>query len=554
MNAFRKQAAKLGLVLSVAAAALPISNAQDLAAADKGREDSWELARQRAGIFEDCGRNAARLLQAWLDNKRDPQTGLFSRGRTWDYHNEAADHYSSLVLMAFCVRPETIAVGGPLHETLCSSQRLCASASGIPTLYDLKTRSQGPPATLGALAEWARDGLVRIVELMGTDNDWYREYERLTDAMLAEARRRGGLTAAFRGDEPAGNMLQSLARLYAFSGKEKYLAAAETLGDHYLLGEAQAVGAVRYMDHGCELVPGLAELFALECQLKRPRAAAYAEPLRRLLDGLLESDAHPETGLLAGWTAGPDGQRRWKQPPDTWGYVFFAYENYDRATGQRRYAATLEKPLRWLIDNRGRFAELKESRWPNTSHNIDDWSDSYESMIVLANRFPHLAGVFPWLDWATRQDAHRRELKSGCGPYTGGHFDGSTGRTLCLHMMLCSQGARALPFVEGLRLGAIRRGDVLDLWLVCHKPWSGKLCFDGPRTEHRGARIDWARINEMPQWHVVRPELRYGVARDQGDPQPLYGRELIQGMPMTVEAGRPTKIRLRLMSFHRQDR
>jgi len=492
--------------------------------------EGWDEARRRGAIHAECGRNARRLLQGWIDRKRDPQTSLYSRGGRWDYHNEAADHYSSLVLVAFYVAPDLIRPGATLHETLASSQRLCGTPSGIPTTYDLRAHAPGKPASRDALAEWLRDGLLRIVEVLGTENDWYRELERLTDAVLAEARRRGGMPTAFRDHESAGNMLQVLARLYAFSGKAAYLDSAEELAGAFLLDPARAIGSIRFGDHGCELVPGLAELFVVGTRLGRPKAASWREPLRGLLDGILASGAHPETGLFRRGNA---------PPPDTWGYVLFSFENADRATGEGRYRAAIEKPLRWLIANRASYPDLKSTLWPR-SGSSDDWSDSYESFIVLWNRFRHIGGGFEWLDWATHQHIHRRHADRPYGPYTGGHFDGSTARTLCLHMMLCSQGVRCVPFAEGVGLGAVQRDGRLLLTVEAKTGWTGRLCFDGPRTEHKGATLDWARINEMPQWFVVRPDARYSVSTDGGPAAARSGRELLEGL--RIEA-RPAILR-----------
>ena len=496
---------------------------------------AWDAARARGVIWADCARNVERLLQGWIDRKRDPETHLYSRGKTWDYHNEAADHYSSLVLMAFYVKPELLEKGGTLHTTLANSQRLCATPSGIPTTYDLARRAPGKKASFGALAEWLRDGLVRIVEVMGTGNDWYREMLRLVDAMLAEADRRGGIARAFRGHETCGNMLQTLARLHAMSGRERYLAAAEALADPFLLDPEGAVGNVRFGDHGCELVPGLAELFALECQLRRPKAEAYRKPLQQLLDRILATGAHPQTGLF---------RRANAQPPDTWGYVLFAYENADRGLGTRRYDAAVLKPLRWLARNRAHYARLKDTLWPRSSSS-DDWSDSYESFIVLWNRYRHVDGAFAWLDWATRQHVHRRHGDRKYGPFTGGHFDGSAGRTLCLHMMLCSQGVRPVSYADGLRVGAVHEGGELLLAAEAETPWRGRLCFDGPRAEHRAASIRWARINEMPQWFVVRPTRRYSLVIDGGPPQEVDGSALLNGLQMDLGRGAVRRVRLR---------
>ena len=507
-------------------------------AACAAEPDPWNEARRRGAIHADCARNASRLLQGWIDLKQDPHTHLYSRNRRWDYHNEAADHYSSLVLVAFYVAPALIQPGGDLYLTLANSQKLCATPSGIPTLYDLKARKPGPKASLGHLSEWLRDGLIRIVELLGTYNIWYRELQRLTDAMLAEARRKGGYAKAFTGTEPPGNMLQTLARLYAMSGKDKYLTAAEQMADPYLLAPHKALADLRFGDHGCELVPGLAELFVLECRLKRPKATQYREPMRKLLDRIVATGANPDTGLFC---------RRHKgkptQPPDTWGYVLFAHQNYDSGTGEERYTTAIEKPLRWLVEHRPSYAKLKNTLWPR-SKSSDDWSDSHESFIVLWNRYPRVPGAFDWLDWATRQHIHRRHPTRKYGPYTGGHFDGSTGRSLCIHMMLCSQGLRALPYTEGLAIGALQRGHDLMVSVEAPSAWTGKLLFDGPRTVHKAATIDWARLNEMPQWFVAQPTTHYAVSINGAPPVAMTGAQLLAGLPIALTPNTPRRIRI----------
>jgi len=545
MNRTHFEGARLAVALLVCVAGT-LAPGPSLAAGRSEESDAWNIARKRGAVYADCGRNTRRLLQAWIDLKRDPKTHLYTRGRTWDYHDEAADHYSSLVLVACYVAPELNEPGGTLHQTLVNSQKLCATPSGIPTTYDLKTHAQGRVAGLGHLSEWLRDGLIRIVEIKGTENDWYRELDRLTTAMIAEAGRQGGMVKAFRGTEPWGNMLETLARLYAMSGKEQYLQAAEQIADAILLDPRWKIRKVTFRDHGCELVPGLSELFVLECKLspRRPKARQYHKPMRELLDGILESGAHPETGLLCGFTKADDGTRRWLQPPDTWGYVLFSFENYDRGTGENRYTAAIEKPMRWLVANYPNYPKLKTTLWPATS-NADTWSDSHESMIVLWKRYPQVEGVFEWLDWATHQHVHRRQGGQKYGPYTGNHFDGSTGRCLSIHMMFCSQGVRTVPFAEGLRLGGVGTGDELLLALETDTAWRGKLCFDGPRTEHKVTTIDWARLNEMPQWFVARPDKRYSVTIDGAPPTVVDGKQLIQGLPIDAAPGTPRKIRIR---------
>jgi len=248
--------------------------------------------------YEDCGRNAQRLLMGWIENQQDPHTRLFSKGKVWNYHNEAADHYSSMVLIANYVKPELNQPGGSLYRTMISCRELCMMENGLLALYDLKNMTKGKPASLGRLSEWLRDGLVRIAETMGIENIWFREFERLMDAMLAEAERRGGMAACSAKPEFVGHMLQSLSRLYAMSGKEEYLLAAESLADAQLAKPNAVLDQVTFIDHACELTPGLGEFLALQGQLKRPKAKTYAIAMRAILDRILEFGAHPQTGLL----------------------------------------------------------------------------------------------------------------------------------------------------------------------------------------------------------------------------------------------------------------
>ncbi len=436
-----------------------------------GASEPWNTCRSRGRIYADCGCNVSRLIQGWIELKRDAKTHLYSRGKTWDYHNEAADHYSSLVLMAFYVAPEHNEPGGTFHEAMVSSRKLCATPSGIPTLYHLKTGK------------------------------------------------------------------------HAISGDEKYRLAAEQIADPLLLDPEHAITRVRYGDHGCELTPGLTELFVVESKLHQAKAEEYRKPLQRLLDRILADASHPETGLFC---AKAGGHGKWSQPPDTWGYVLFGHENYDRACGSDRYRSAIERPLRWLLDNRADFDKHRETLWPRASSS-DDWSDSYESMVVLWNRSPRVGDGFQWLDWATLQHIHRRKPTGEYGPYTGGHFDGSTGRTLCIHMMLCSQGVRHVPFQLGVGVGAVQQGDELLLTVQSDSPYRGVLRFDGPRTEYRNLTIDWCRINEMPQWYVVRPKEQYSLTVDEQPPRTIQGRELIAGMPIDVARGGAVRIRVRQM-------
>ncbi|MBN2577656.1 MAG: hypothetical protein JXB10_01525 [Pirellulales bacterium] len=524
-------------------------------------ESVWQTAQERCETYADCGNSAFRLLHGWIERKQDPQTHLFSRGSVWNYQNEAADHYSSLVLIAHYLEPVLNEGDGKLRATLLDSIRLCATKSGIPCTYDLRTMTPGK-VDVGAVCEWLRDGLLRITEVIGTDNDWFREFVRLTDAVLAEGRRRGGIHTIVHGTEDEGNLIQILVRLSAMSGRTEYLDDAEVLADCYLLDDPlKKIKKFNFVDHGCELVPGLSELFVMESKLKRPKVNTYRKNLQRLLDRLLEVGRHPKSGLwythanLEGPQPKNQGKpQKLKRPgrfgakfspdvPHCWGYVLFALENFDRATGGNRYREAVEKPMRYLTENRSRFDELRNVEWPwNFAPGC--FGDTYESMIILWKRYPDVPDVAPWLDWTTKVGGFRRKASSHFGPGVGGHTDGCIGRNLCAHMMLQSQGVRAVPYQEGLGCGAVRTDGVLRLVVQSKDAWSGRLCFDGPRNEYPLATIDWARINEIPQWYVVRKEKEYQLTLDDEPPTVVSGADLIDGRKISIKPGQSRKILL----------
>jgi hypothetical protein len=112
-------------------------------------------------------------------------------------------------------------------------------------------------------------------------------------------------------------------------------------------------------------------------------------------------------------------------------------------------------------------------------------------------------------------------------------------------MMLASQGVRCAPFAEGLRLGGVMRGDSLRLVLESDQPWRGKLIFDGPRCEYSTGRLDWARLNEMPQWFVARPERKYGVTLDDESTRRIDGAALIAGLEIACPRATARRISVR---------
>ena len=123
-------------------------------------------------------------------------------------------------------------------------------------------------------AEYVKDGLLALTEWLGP-SPWSERMFELIDDSFAFAPRDTPFgkvpiegTDRTAGVEVSGDYLQSLARLYWFSGRqEKYLEWGTRLADLYLLPEGKhhptrdfAVLGLR--DHGCEIISGLSEFYA----------------------------------------------------------------------------------------------------------------------------------------------------------------------------------------------------------------------------------------------------------------------------------------------------
>jgi hypothetical protein len=97
----------------------------------------------------------------------------------------------------------------------------------------------------------------------------------------------------------------------------------------------------------------------------------------------------------------------------------------------------------------------------------------------------------------------------------------------------------------GVEVGAARWGDKLLLTVQSGARFVGAICFDGPRGEHGGMTIDWARINEMPHWWEVQPEREYSLQIGGQPPRVLKGQGLIEGVPIDVAPDEPLRIEVR---------
>ena len=273
---------------------------------------AFATAAANGAKVEEVFRRTRQMLHAWLAYA-DERTLLlpdvlpgFKRGPTplhlYRPHNSGADNYPYLVATAFFTdRP---LYDGRLREMLRNEILFTNVIDGIPGNLDFASGTLGPRSLFGA-AEYAKDGLLAITELLGR-TPWFYRMADMTAAVMRHAEvpsRFGALPDA--GAELNGDVLQTLVRLAVMTGDRRYLLWARRIGDAYVedvlprnhglpgytwdFVKNEGPDRMRLRDHGNEIVVGLALLHAIESYEGGARAASYRGPIRRMLDSIQAS-------------------------------------------------------------------------------------------------------------------------------------------------------------------------------------------------------------------------------------------------------------------------
>jgi hypothetical protein len=144
-------------------------------------------------------------------------------------------------------------------DTLKAEQRLCNHLDRLPVQYDMdaekKIVTPFDRIIFGA-SEYAKDGLIPIVEITGKEYPWFDRMRGIVDDIFKHARidtPYGKIPST--NIEVNGELLQLLPRLFRMTGERKYLDWAHRLADYYLLPGKFI--PTRLSDHGCEILGGL---------------------------------------------------------------------------------------------------------------------------------------------------------------------------------------------------------------------------------------------------------------------------------------------------------
>jgi hypothetical protein len=467
---------------------------------------------------------------------RDEASSLFRpTGAEWNYRDTAADCYPFYVWAAYFTDKEVLDT--VMIDTLEAEQRLCNHLDRIPTGYNMDTQQKvvmSLDAMIFGASEYAKDGLVPIVEITGKEAPWFERLRGIVDDLFQHApidSPAGPIPS--NNIEVNGELLQILPRLYGMTGEEKYLEWAHRLADYYLLDGGFV--PTRLSDHGCEIIGGLGLLFAIDHEAAPEKCREYQPHLEHMFDEILRRGTNSDGVIISSLQASP-GPHDQVTLRDGWGYDLVGFLNYDLALGSNRYSEAVRKPLGNLLKPR-----YEQFHWDHSSR--DNVADSVEGGLYLLRRFPIVAGHV----WADREIATLLVDHVDPNRLWGVHkLEANTVRTVLIHTMLHTRNTIARPWQPGLQLGAAPCGEGVCVYLQSEKAYQGRLQFDIPR--HRlfmGFDRDWPRMNSVPEWFTVEPDLSHLYEVQEVDVptrQVVTGKSLHEGLPVRLKRGKPLRL------------
>jgi hypothetical protein len=507
------------------------STAQKLRQAEKNSRLGAE------GLFR-----CRRYVDGWLAHA-DPATGLIPRnlGDSRDYWNgrdSGADNYPFMVLTAALT--DRALLQGRLLDMLRTETRLTSRVGRLPDDYSFSKKGwRREQLDLDQIifdgAEYVKDGLLYVAEWLG-QSPWSERMLGILDDIWAWApidTPAGKIPT--HNFEVNGDLLQACARCYWFTGDRKYLDWAVRLGDYYLLGTnhpTRNLKELRLMDHGCEVINGLSELYVATSHALPEKRQAYTQPLHEIFDQILDLGRN-EDGLLY-TVIYPQTHSHSSQLCDTWGYNLDGFYTVYLLDDTQPYREAVRKALGGL---KGKYVGAP---WADKS--ADGYADSIEGAINLFNREPVPSAA----DWIDSQIRLMWSIQKADGVIEAWHGDGNFARTTLMYVLWKSQGLHVEPWRADVRVGAVPDGRGVLLYVAADQPWSGRILFDSARhRRNMHLPLDYPRINQFPEWFTVEAENDYTLADlDSPSDKSLRGRELQDGIAVELRPGAPVRWRV----------
>jgi hypothetical protein len=498
-----------------------------------GEKDSWQRGAIHGRQANEALRRCRKFIDGWLAHS-DPITGLIPRNLSaskhfWNGRDSGADNYAFMVLTAALTDQDMY--NGRMLDMLRTETKVTSRIGALPADFDFNKQGyRFDKPDLNRLifdgSEYVKDGLMPISEWLGP-TPWSQRMIAIVDSIIEHA-----LVKTTNGTLPSdnvevnGEMMQVLSRLFFMTDNDSYLEMACTIADYYLLGTHHPtldISKLGLRDHNCELISGLTEVYAACHSVRKEKAAAYRDPIHKMLDDILEHGVN-EHGLMYQVINPRTGEVLNKTIHDNWGYNYNGFYTVYLLDDIKRYRDATVKAL----------SSLKEHYWkfPWQGWGSDGIADSVEGAINLYNREPDVEGVDQWID---DNIARMLLIQKADGVIEGWHGDGNYARTAILWVLMKQQGVTVQPWRDDVRLGAVRDGGKLKLVLGADKPWTGKLIFDQKRHKTiMRLPLDYPRINQFPEWFTVDMDGKYKIAVDGGKSKVYKGSDMTLGIEIRI--------------------
>lgn len=521
-----------------------------LPATRSARELAFRQAEKNSRAVAEALYRCHRYVTGWLAHA-DPESGLIPRGLNpknlwqgvpstdlWNGRDAAADNYAFMVLT--CALTDTNLLATRMTDILHTERTRARRLGRLSDNYQFSTRTflRAEPVLDEIVfdnAEYVKDGLLPITEWLGPSPWSERAIELVEDLWQhAPIETSAGRIPTLE-FEVNGDLLQANSRLFWLTGDRKFLDWAVRLGDFYLLGTnhpTRDLQRLHLVDHGCEVVNGLSELYFAVSRVWPEKQRAYGPPLHAIYDAIL-AQGRNEHGLLYEWFEPGTGAHS-QAICDTWGYVLDGFYTLYLVDGTAAYRAAAQQALASLLPHYTGF------RWQGGS--ADGYADAIEGAINLLNRLPDPAAA-AWVEAEMRVMWSKQQTN---GVIERWHGDGNFARTTIMYALWQSQGVRVEPWREDVRVGAVMHEGTLLVSLTAEAPWTGRLVFDRPR--HRDflhLPLDYPRINQFPEWFTAAAERSYRVTGLAARARTYPGAQLSAGLPVSLPGGREMRLTVR---------
>ncbi|RME95252.1 MAG: hypothetical protein D6766_03755 [Verrucomicrobia bacterium] len=489
-----------------------------------GLEAVFQQAETNARLAAEALYRCRRYVDGWLAHA-DPRTGLIPRNLTrdrdlWNGRDAGADNYPFMVLT--CALTDRELFAGRMLAMLRTEERLTRRLDRLGDHYSFSRQGfVHPEIDLDRLvfdnAEYVKDGLIPLTEWLGP-SPWSKRMIGLVEDIWKHA----AIETPF-GPIPTlnfevnGDLMQAGARLFWFTGRREFLDQAMRLADFYLLGDQHPTRhreRLSLIDHGCEVINGLSEVYLAAGRVAPEKRDAWREPLHAIYREILRL-GRDEWGMLHGWIE-PRSGRVGGRISDTWGYVYDGFYTVYLVDGTPEYREAVRHVLANLKDHYSGF------RWQGGS--ADGYADSIEGALNLLQREP-IPSAAAWIDAEIRT---MWRIQKPDGVIEGWHGDGNFARTSLMYALWKTAGVWIEPWRPDVRFGAAVAADgTLCLSLWADQPWRGRVHFDRPRhRDYLHLPVDYPRINQFPEWFTVEAARRYRLEPSGTTAEPAAGREV----------------------------